>query len=190
MCRHVERSTSADEDLSLMLRVSQDDRDAFGELYAKYVPIVWLYLRSLPVKCNCPEDVVQEVFMRVWERRGRYCPRAQVKTYLFAITRNVLLEHGRVVQRQERCIKKDGVAAHVETSQPCVHLHRKELADILERIISTLPPKQREAIELIAYEHLPICKAARRVGCSTTALRNRLYQARVHVGCALARLLG
>jgi RNA polymerase sigma-70 factor (ECF subfamily) len=183
-----ECDTLQDEDVLSMLQVARGDQDAFCKLYAKYVPVISLYVRSLDANGSCREDLVQEVFARVWERRLKYAPQSQVKTYFFAIARNVLLEHARALQRRARWAERGNVPDLTESQQPHVLLCEKELAGVLEQAMSLLSAKQREAIELVVCEGLSASDAARKAGCSVVALRNRLHQARRHMLLVLADL--
>ena len=63
-----------DEDVRLMLKAQRGDRQAYARLYGKYAPAVRRYIAGHNGRAEPPEDLVQEVFTRVWEHRGRYRP--------------------------------------------------------------------------------------------------------------------
>lgn len=75
-----------------MLMAARDDKTAYGKLYRKYFPVVTNYIMSRNGQCESPEDLAQEVFVRVWQNRARYRPDATVKTFLFGYAKNVLHE--------------------------------------------------------------------------------------------------
>jgi RNA polymerase sigma-70 factor (ECF subfamily) len=72
-----------DGDTRLMLKAAYGDETAYVKLYKKYFPILVNYAARLNGYQTSPEDIAQEVFVRIWEHRAKYRPYSTVKTYLF-----------------------------------------------------------------------------------------------------------
>lgn len=166
-----------DEDTRLMLKVAGGDHVAYKELYRKYVPIVTDYIVNLDGQCDLPQNLAQEVFVRLWKNRAKYCPDSAAKTYLFGIARNVLSENQRCRYKQIKL--HDHVKATCNSldlqfnSREAIDL--QELNDAIESAKSKLSDKQRQALELIFYSDISITEAARLAGCSDSAFRHRLF---------------
>ena len=72
-------------------------------LHEKYVRLVRDYLAHHNGRPESSEDLLQEVFTRVWEHRGQYQPGTPVPAYLLGFARNVVREH-KARTRYERLI--------------------------------------------------------------------------------------
>src|SRR5215469_1739733 len=78
-----------DPEVGLMLRVRDDDGDAFAELAARYSARVFgFFCRRLGDRQEA-EDLTQEVLLRLFRSRHRYQPRARFSTWVFHVTQNV-----------------------------------------------------------------------------------------------------
>src|SRR5687768_18241825 len=78
-----------DPDIALMSRVRDDEAGAFEELIARYwCRIFGRFYRQFGDRQEA-EDLVQDVFLRLFRNRKRYLPSAKFSTWLFHIARNV-----------------------------------------------------------------------------------------------------
>jgi RNA polymerase sigma-70 factor (ECF subfamily) len=162
-----------DEDTLLMIKVSGGDRDAYKELYNKYFPAVVGFTISLNGQLQSSEDVAQEVFYRIWEKRKEYRPTAAFKTFLFGYARNVVHE-----LQQHLPAAANHFEMMVEPSDPAAMVQHKELTLLIERAKSKLSDKQLQALEFTFYSNMPIDEAAKLVGCSSRVFRQRIYDAK------------
>ena len=122
--------------------IQQGDAAAFEALFRAYYDelygFAWRYISVSEVA----EDLVQGVFVRIWQRRRSWDPRA-VKSYLYGAVRNEALrylKHEVVVRRWEE-------EAHVEEPSPVrtpeQEFGHKELAEAVEGVIEQLPERRR-----------------------------------------------
>src|SRR5271165_7210632 len=82
-------SRTRDSDIELMLRVQQDEPGAFADLIELYWPRVFgRFFRQFGDRQEA-EDLVQDVFLRLFRNRKRYRPQAKFATWLYHIARNV-----------------------------------------------------------------------------------------------------
>ncbi|NIT55630.1 MAG: sigma-70 family RNA polymerase sigma factor [Aliifodinibius sp.] len=170
------RKTNFDEDTRLMLRLTDGDYIAYGRLYKKYFPVVVSYLTSLDRYQISSEDLAQEVFTRIWKNRKLFRADSSAKTYIFGISKNVLAER--------RCQIRHQIAAHNHSklvsnpSKAEAVLDHRELVDTIKLAKSRLSDKQWQAIELVLLSGISITEAAQLAGCSISAFRRRLCDAK------------
>ena len=174
------------DNLRLMRLISQGDIEAIEECYRKYVPLIRRYIIRRDGHYD-PDDLVQEVFTRLWQRRQDYHGTANVYTYLIAITNNVLSEAER---HRKRCIIGEplenllGQIAGSEDSEK--DLHHQEIHQILQDTVAKLSDEQRQAIKVFLGEE--VADEDSEVGkCSRTAMRERFYRARDTLKCILSK---
>ncbi len=170
--------TQPDADELLMTMTARGDRAAYARLYRKYFPVVTSYIATLDGQSNSPEDLAQEVFVRVWQNRAKYQPKATVKTFLVGYANNILRE------RKARIIRD----AHWDTGDFPNHASRQPQSgaatpddDRLQSVLNAvarLPDKERQALELVGIADCSINETAEIMECSTLAVRLSLHRAR------------
>jgi len=170
-----------DDDMRLMIQACQGDRSVYGDLYIKYYQAVKDFLASLNGHDDSQlEDLAQRVFIRVWENREKYTPQSKVKTYLFAIAKHVVQEdrrrQGRNVLASAESLKHDN-RVDAQSLDPCLQATHTELGQLVNRAMSKLPYKQKQAFELFHLLGLSHRDASEIAGCPEKVLECRLYRA-------------
>ena len=154
-----------------MARAQAGDREAYRSLLDNLGPEVMAYVRRRLHNPQDVDDVYQEVLLAIHMSRHTYEPGRAVEPWVFAIAANVLARHWRRSQRRARCEVLVDVlpAEQTRTAGPS----RTEVGQALAR----LPGRQREALELLQLDGLPVDVAATRAGTTVGALRVRAHRA-------------
>ena len=145
----------------------------FHELFARYSGEVSAFAHSLCGDRALAEDLCQETFVRAWTASGEIRQQS-VKAYLLTITRNLFRDH---LRRRRPADELPGLAA----SEPPVLL-RITQAEELERVMDAMSdwaPADRDALLWFARDDLTNDEIAGRLGCSSAAVKQRIYRARV-----------
>ncbi len=170
---------SAPSDIVLLERIGDQDREAFRLFYERYSPKVLAYIRALGRAREVSEDVVQEVFLAVWRRAGSYRrERGDVPGWLYTITRNKLVDLWR---RRPAGIDDAGDDVSRLVAEPNAGEH-KLLALSLQKVLATLKPEQRRALELAYFGGLTYEETAERLRLPVGTLKSR-----IRTGLALLR---
>ena len=174
----------AAEHLRLMRRAGQGDSNAFARLYFAYASPVAGFLARRVGQADLVDDLTQEVFLRAWTGASGFRADCAVKTYLLAIAKNVAREAIHQRRRQSGPVLARG---HVMSCSPrpiqdlvgLTSITAEEANEALRHRIAaafeSLPPKARQAVELVALIGLSRPEAAKVAGCSRNALRVRLF---------------
>jgi RNA polymerase sigma-70 factor (ECF subfamily) len=80
------------EDRQLIKRISDKDKVAMRTLFERYQAPLYAFLRSRGADQQGADDAVQDAMLDVWRTAGRYSGKASVKTWLFTIGRNKLID--------------------------------------------------------------------------------------------------
>jgi RNA polymerase sigma-70 factor (ECF subfamily) len=162
-------------DLDLLMRISEGDRHAFRELYQRYTPVLYPFVKSL---CNddvlC-EDIIQEVFIKIWDNRVQAVDIKQVRSYLFKAAKNRFLNELRK-QKTERAYINNPLHNGIDPETPEQQLTFKEGMRLGDEALSRLSPKRRTIVELSTREDLSLDEIADRVGSSKNVVKKLLYQ--------------
>lgn len=95
--------SSGEDDLNLMQRVAKDDAEAIALLYDRFGSLVYrMAYQAMPSRSDA-EDVVQDVFVRLWRTAGRYDPkRAALVTWVMLLARRLMVDRLRRVKARVR----------------------------------------------------------------------------------------
>jgi RNA polymerase sigma factor (sigma-70 family) len=156
------------------------DRDAFGQLVARYQSPVCALAYSACGNIAQSQDLAQEAFIVAWRKLADLRESAKFKSWLFGIARNLI---NNSVRRQTRSpltsagpLDDDLVAPAV--SNPAGHAINKEEEEILWRSLEKIPDTYREPLVLFYREHESIERVAEVMELSEEATRQRLSRGR------------
>ncbi len=184
----------ARRDAALVARIRSGDPSAFEGLFRAYYAALWAYVLGYVKAGDVAEELVQDVFARIWERRSTWQVRDDVRGYLFGAARNHALRylgHQRVIDRWEAQAVHDlGIAGvgrgPLPTDEP---LRSKEVLDALQRALARLPARQREAYLLRWQNGLANAEIAEAMGISVKGVEVLLAKALRALRLALDRFL-
>lgn len=194
-----QRYAESDPDVRLMLRVRDDDAEAFQQLVARYQDRLVTLLAYQSGRRDDAEDLAQETFLRVYRARKRYEPGAKFATWLFTIAGNVAANARR--SRSRRRESSAPVGAPDETGAHSVHptaasgalptreADRFELRKAVQAAIDTLGERQRHAVMLAKFERLGYAEIGEVMGMKPQAVKSLLARARENLRLALAPYL-
>lgn len=164
-------------DVSLMLRVSESDADAFAVLYRRHFRRVLDFFYAMSRDRQSSEDLCQETFLRLWRLRERYASSGSFPAYLFAVARFVWMERRTDVYRQSAIRPlEEGEGGGMTTpseSAPDVLAERSELSRSIADAVAALPEEQRMAFVLRAVQGLTLDEIAAAMACPINTVRSR-----------------
>ena len=171
------------------------DHAAFEELIVRHQHAVVGTVAKMLGNASDAEDIAQQVFVRLWKSAKRYKPTAKFTTYLFTITRNLVFNETRKRQRRkEHSLEEQEDDWHRQipedsTARPDGQLLQAELQRAVDLAIAELPEKQRLAVVLRRYEHMPYEEIAQILELSVSAVKSQLFRARTTLRESLQRFL-
>jgi RNA polymerase sigma-70 factor, ECF subfamily len=185
-----------DPDIRLMLRVREDDAEAFGELVELYHHRLVTVMHHLVNSNEEAEDLAQEVFLRVYQSRKKYHPKAKFSTWLYTIANNLALNTLRSRQRKPTIplnVRDSGPLGPRPAEQlvldrgdqPHQRMQKNELTAIVQQALKTLNERQRIAVVLNKFEDMNYADIAEVMGLTTKAVKSLLSRARENLRLAL-----
>jgi RNA polymerase sigma-70 factor (ECF subfamily) len=140
-------------DAQLVVGVARYGEDALAELYRRHAPAVLSLARRVTGDAATAEDVVQEVFLRLWNQPDRFDPgRGSLRSYLLAQahSRAVDIIRSRVARaRREEREARAAANAGYDLEREVWDL---AVADQVAQALALLPTEERAAIELAYYD--------------------------------------
>jgi len=159
-----------------MAAAQAGDSAAYEKLLVEMLPVVRGFVQRRLREPALTEDVVQNVFVSIHRFRHTYRPERPFEPWMYAIARNAMIDAARTRARRlarEISLEDDGTPEPMSPPEP---IRGSELSPELVAALSTLPPKQRDAVEMVQLEGLTIAEAAARAGVTKTALKVRAHR--------------
>lgn len=189
---------TVDPDARLMLRVREGHADSFEELVRRYQTRLIAVFQNMFGNREQAEDVVQEVFLRVFRARDSYRPDAKFSTWLYTIAHNVAKNVKRTKARRREIVltRPDGsgamatnpleqLAQAASGQMPTRRLDQIERAEMVRLAMETLNERQRMAVLLCKFEGMSYADIAAAMDLSTSAVKSLLTRARTNLRVAL-----
>ena len=183
-----------ESDSELAGQVVDSDAASFEMLFRRYQNDVRLQVRRLVRDESAAEDVVQEVFLTVWERVDQWRGEGEFRAWLMRVASNAALSQLRKVQRRrEQRLELSMPEADegkypewlLETSAgPDILAERADERRLVNRLVEDLPDEQREAIRLYYDAELDVSDTAQRLGVPAGTVKSRLYHGRQQIARA------
>lgn len=175
------------EDDELLLRfIRTGEAACFGELYVRYMPLVYgLCLKYLG---NAPdaEDAVMQIFEDLVPKIGHYRIK-NFRTWLWSVARNHCLQ---ILRREKRAVRVD-FSERVVESAPLVHL-LSEAADeaalaALRQCMERLPAGQKDSVTMFFVDRLSYADIARATLCDVKGVKSHIQNGKRNLRLCLER---
>jgi RNA polymerase sigma-70 factor, ECF subfamily len=165
-----------DPDAGLIAGIARGDAESTRVFVARHLNrLLGLAFRLLGNRADA-EEVVQDVFMRVWEHAARWEPgRARFDSWMYRVTVNLCYDR----LRRRREVPSDELAEMAdERPNPAQQLHAAQVADKVRDALSRLPDRQQTAIVLCHHQGMSNIETAEIMGLSVEAVESLLSRGR------------
>lgn len=154
---HEFTSAPLENEQALVERIAEGDERAFEELFSAFYGRLCDFAVSYVRAPDIAEEIVQSIFLRIWERRRTWDPRTGVNAYLFASCRNAAFDHIRREQVARRTanatLADDEVPAlGASPNAPDALVEQHDLADAVRAAVAVMPERRR-AVVIMRWQH-------------------------------------
>lgn len=161
----------------LVQLITTGDAEAFRELFDRYRNKVFSIAWKFTSDEATTEDLVQEIFIKIWLHRAKLSGVNNFNSYLNAVTKNHIFNHLRklAVERHTRArISIINSSTDVKASDSIGY---KELENLINEAVSNLPPQQKRAYEFSRLQGLKHEEIAELMGISRSTVKGHIMGA-------------
>jgi RNA polymerase sigma-70 factor (family 1) len=173
---------------NLQYRIARlDDQQAYKELFTSLYSYLFRFAKTLLKSRESAEEVVSDVFIKVWERRRELEKIDNLKVYLYVSTRNIAYNY---LDKQKRNLTNS--IDDFETEFTSIYFDPEQLlvtADMLaliQKAIDQLPPKCKMIFKLAKEDGLKYREAAEVLNISIKTVENQLAIALQKIGATVS----
>jgi RNA polymerase sigma-70 factor (family 1) len=167
--------TSAESELLDQLR--EGDKQAFEKLYHQYSPGLYINVLKLVKDELIAEELIQELFTRIWHKRAELHIENNFLSYLYRIAQNLVHDFYRRLQRDKKMFEHFQQAATENYEHVEEVLHAKESEHLLKKALDQLSPQQRNVYQLCKIDGYTYKQTAEKMGISPHTVKEYLSKA-------------
>ncbi|GAB3917136.1 RNA polymerase sigma factor [Mucilaginibacter boryungensis] len=161
----------------LLSQLKDGKEKAFEQLYHLYSFRLYGFLLRLIKDEEVSRDLLQDVFIKIWDKRELIDPERSFRSYLFRIAENNVVDFFRKVACDKKLQVKLTVAAtelysHIEEA-----IYSREHLKILNQVVNELPPQCRLVFTLCKLEGKSYKEVSQTLGISVSTISNHLQKA-------------
>lgn len=173
----MEAAQTLHNDQSIVLRMQQGDERALELLFKTYYAQLCRFAKNLLRDGEQAEDMVQDVFMKVWNKRNEITITSSLKAYLFMAVRNHCFNALKVNERRYWMDEEMEDDARLSVDDVVSHLSAKSLNHKISHTIDRLPEKCRLTFQLSRFEDLSYKEIAETMNVSVKTVENQMTKA-------------
>lgn len=168
---------SSYSDNELISLIKNDNAPAFNALYERYSKVLYIFICSKLNAGEISKDVLQELFVSLWEKRKSLVIQESLKAYLFKAARYKIID----IYRKDATYSKylQQLIGHFDTQPHSIAdiVENKSRAQDLFEAINHLPDRMKEIFMLSRFEHLSIEQISTHLGLSQQTVKNQITEA-------------
>lgn len=178
------------EDDVRMIRLQEGEPEAFDEIMSAWQgPLFGFFMRRTK-DVQRSEDLVQETLLRLYRKAWNYLPTGAFRGWLFRIANNLLIDNVRkrssdaLIRRVTSSATADGEAMSLLDLMPDglvsseTKASNREIAELVDELLSDLPDEQRQTFMLHHYESLTLSEVATAMKTNLPTAKSRLRLAK------------
>lgn len=164
-------------DVSLVKQFANGDMKAFDAIYTAFNQKLQKFVFTLLKKESDTEDIIQEVFVKVWENRNKLKDYSSFDSYLFSITYNTTISLLRTRVKENKYVEfVKSVQIEVDEFDFVDESASEDLNEKLIFLIEKMPPRQREVFKMKYLQQCSYKKIADTLGISINTVENQIVK--------------
>jgi RNA polymerase sigma-70 factor (family 1) len=165
----------------VLRQVAASDREAFRQLYIHYFKVVQKYVGLFVPAKDRLEELTQDVFIKLWEKRERLATIESFKDYLFIVSRNTVFNYFRSLKVQQQTRELDEAMDATPVHQAEHDILYKQYYHIAAEGMDKLTPRRREILKMRIENGLSLDEIAEQLQITRAAVKKQLYEATAFV---------
>lgn len=174
--------SGADDEVELLKRIKARDEEALAELYDLYNRLLFGMIISVVKKREEAEDVLQEVFVKIWERASTFNEeRGNVYSWVVTLTRNKAIDRIRskdykTQEKATRDVDAPDFFLEGEKYDPLETTIYSDRTELVKKALGEIPQSQSEVLKIAYYEGLTQREISEQLDIPLGTVKTRMRQ--------------
>lgn len=171
-------------DKNLLEQLGRGEEGVYKELFDKLQPALVSYARQYLMDQDLSKEIVQEAFLRLWEKKEQLTVGTNLTAYLYKAVRNISLNYLRHIKIKEDFVQQQAVLAgdyalnyDALKDKSAERLLEAEIMERLQKAVSKMPPQCKNVFTLSRFEGKTYKEIAAELGISEKTVENQINKA-------------
>lgn len=151
--------------------LARSNEIAFKEIYDQYSGSIYHVAKKYLRSQELASDLVQDVFIAVWQKREQLHEVTHFKAYLYTITKHLAIKY------LKKMAKEVLTAQEFSEREASVENNSNQYEELLHKVVDQLPPKRKQVFNLIKIEGLSYADVAKQLNISTHTVDTHMKKA-------------
>ncbi len=161
----------------LIEQIKEGNEKAFRKLFDTYRNDLYRFSLSMVISKDYAEEIVQDVFFKVWVKRETLNSNLSIKSYLFTITRNKNISFLKKAANNRKLREEIFYESQKTANSTEKYIREAELEMIKQSALNLLPPRRRLIFEMSRNDGKNYAEIAKELGISQNTVRNQMSMA-------------
>lgn len=170
----------------LVSRLKMGDEKAFSLLFYRYKKKLFSFIFDLTQSELKAEDIVQDVFLKIWQNREHIAGADNFNAYVFRMAQNHAIDQLRKLSREIAIVNEFQENGKHISGDPEVMLLNKEIRQKIQEAVAQLPAQQKKVFVLHREQGLRHEEIAKEMNLSVSTVQNHLFRAVTNIRNYLA----
>ena len=157
----------------LIAGIKRDDYSSYNQLFMRYYRRLCAFVFNLTQNYSASEDVVQELFVRLWIQRGKLDINESTSGYLYRASKNAGLNYLRAEKNRQKSIQNMPVQEW-QTDESLIE--QVEFSATLNKCINQLPDRSRDVFMKSRFDGMKQQEIADQLGISVKTIKNQIWK--------------
>jgi RNA polymerase sigma-70 factor (ECF subfamily) len=169
-----EMQENAYNEIELFHRIAEGEEPAFRRLFEMYRERLFIFARQLSHSTVEAEEIVQDIFLKLWENRAHLAEVSYPKKYIYTMARNRTLDYLTNAAKSRKAVQI--IWANITESNNLTEelLHAQESQRLIYKAVAQLPEKKQAIFWLSRHDGLSHQEIAQRMNISVQTVKNNL----------------
>jgi RNA polymerase sigma-70 factor (family 1) len=163
------------DETELIKRISDGDRKAFAQLYSQYINSLHRYIYLFTKSKYVTDEILQNVFIKIWERRQTLDQITSFKAYVYRSAKNMLMDEIRrknVHAKVFLAVTPTSEESQEKTDSKIIY---NEYLQIAQSAMDLLPEKRKKIVQMRIQEEMTLDEIADKLSISKNVVKKQLY---------------
>ena len=166
------------------MEVKDQTTNCYQRIYMEYAPMLLRFAGKF-VSGFFAEDIVHDVFLKLWDKQVFLLPDDELKRILFVAVRNACIDHLRRSNMEQEILDHRAVQLKLEEldyfESSDELFMRKDLLELLMKKVAELPERSQEIFRLSYLKGMKAAEIAEQLGLSVRTVENQLYRSLLYL---------
>lgn len=159
-------------------RLKQGDREALFAMMSLYYNDLFRYGIRFTSDKDLTKDIIGQFFLHIWDHRKQFSTAENIKGYLVVSFKHFLVQYLQKISQQLNIAHNDGELYEYPYEDYIIACqNEEEVKKLLKTAVESLPPRQRELVQLRFYERLTHEEIAAKTSLAIRSVYNHLHEA-------------